>query len=30
MRKGLTEEEIKQLEESTLNKALEMIELLKV
>ncbi|CAD8099670.1 unnamed protein product [Paramecium sonneborni] len=30
MRKGLTEEEIKQLEESTLKKALEMIELLKV
>ncbi|CAD8186507.1 unnamed protein product [Paramecium pentaurelia] len=30
MRKGLTEEEIKQLEEITLKKALEMIELLKV
>ncbi|CAK90398.1 unnamed protein product (macronuclear) [Paramecium tetraurelia] len=30
MRKGLTEEQIKQLEESTLKKALEMIELLKV
>ncbi|CAD8080153.1 unnamed protein product [Paramecium primaurelia] len=30
MRKGLIEEEIKQLEESTLKKALEMIELLKV
>ncbi|CAD8099601.1 unnamed protein product [Paramecium sonneborni] len=30
MRKGLTEEEIKKLEESTQKKALEMIELLKV
>ncbi|CAK86683.1 unnamed protein product (macronuclear) [Paramecium tetraurelia] len=30
MRKGLTEDEIKSLEESTLKKALEMIELLKV